>query len=222
GKLFHPEKREVPIQGTFFSSYMSSLRAVSSYMGPPQAVSSYGSSSRVASNHFRSFNARFMPKRHSLVDQSTLKRSKIDHTRSKEDASLYSSSFFSEIVPNEENVEESKTKGHEIKLNFKESKIEVLYEFLKFQSFNGEFNSAGFYPCFDKKEAKDFKEIGIDNEKILCTALAIEYLEVVMFGQFKDECEMCWEKANKALRKLVNEKEFDDVLKKSRDWILKW
>ncbi|CAG8710555.1 8161_t:CDS:2, partial [Acaulospora morrowiae] len=229
GKLFHPEKREVPIQGTFFSSYTSSPRAVSSYMGPPLAVSSYGSSSRVASNHFRSFNARSMSSSYSLVGKSPLmgvarssKKSKSDRTSSKEGASLDGSSFSFDIEPNEENVEESKTKGHELKLNFKGSKIEVLYEFLKFQSFNGEFNSASFYPCFDKKEAKDFKEIGIDNEKILCTALAIEYLEVVMFGQFKDECEMCWEKANKALRKLVTEKEFDDVLKKARDLILKW
>ncbi|CAG8603028.1 6431_t:CDS:2, partial [Acaulospora morrowiae] len=108
------------------------------------------------------------------------------------------------------------------KLNFKESKIEVLDEFVKFQSFDGKFSpTAHFYSCFDR-EGKDFKEIDIDNEDILCTALAIEYLEVVMFGQFKDECEMCWEKANKALKKLVDESEFDDVLKKTRDWILNW
>ncbi|CAG8629851.1 15003_t:CDS:2, partial [Acaulospora morrowiae] len=178
GKLFHPEKREVPIQKSFFS---------------------VRSSPRVAS-------LRSMAISYSLVEEGD---------------SLCSDSF-SFASASEENVEESKTKDPELKLNFKESKIEVLYEFLKFQSFNGEFNGASFYPCFDKKEAKDFKEIGIDNEKILCTALAIEYLEVVMFEQFKDECEMCWEKANKALRKLVDEKKFDDVLKKARDWILKW
>ncbi|CAG8637652.1 18135_t:CDS:1, partial [Acaulospora morrowiae] len=78
-----------------------------------------------------------------------------------------------------------------------------------------------FYLCFDKKETKDFKDIDMNNEKIWCTALAIKYLEVVMFGQFKDEYEMCWKKTNKALKKLVNEKEFDDVLKKAKDWILK-
>ncbi|CAG8565860.1 16149_t:CDS:2 [Acaulospora morrowiae] len=213
GKLFHPEKREVPIQGAFFSSYMSSSQAASFYRSFPQTVSYYGSSSQsvspyrsfpqVASYSFENSIARYLLTSNSLVDESPLMRV----SRSERNRKLITRDQRKEI--------------HSI-LNFKESKIEALYEFLKFQSFNGEFNSAGFYPCFDKKEAKDFKEIGIDNEKILCTALAIEYLEVVMFGQFKDECEMCWEKANKAPRKLVNEDEFDDVLKKVRDWTLKW
>ncbi|CAG8742182.1 167_t:CDS:1, partial [Acaulospora morrowiae] len=66
-------------------------------------------------------------------------------------------------------------------------------------------------------EAKNFKEIAIDNEDISCTVLAIEYLGVVMFGQFKDVCVMCWKKASKALKKLVDEKEFEGVFKKARD-----
>ncbi|CAG8445929.1 14801_t:CDS:2, partial [Acaulospora colombiana] len=111
----------------------------------------------------------------------------------------------------------------DVELNFKESKIEVLYEFLNLQSFDGKFNpTPQFYKCFDRKEFKDFKEIDIDNEEILCTALAIGYLEVIMFRQFKDECEMCWEKANKALRKLVDDEKAVKVLEKTRNWVSKW
>ncbi|CAG8739272.1 8615_t:CDS:2, partial [Acaulospora morrowiae] len=216
GKLLHPEKREVPIQRSYFSLHNSQQSALLA-SSVRSSISAYS-----VGTPFRGYRVGTPFRGYSADEDSP---STIGPTepikRSKVGASLGGLLSSSDNTSDDETVEES-IKGHELKLNFKESKIEVLYEFLKFQSFNGEFNSAGFYPCFDKKEAKDFKEIGIDNEKILCTALAIEYLEVVMFRQFKDECEMCWEKANKALRKLVNEKEFDDVLKKARDWILKW
>ncbi|CAG8464146.1 8480_t:CDS:2 [Acaulospora morrowiae] len=207
GKLIHPEKREVPIHRSFSSFNRISQQATL------LSLSNRSSYQSVLSDFSNSFVR-------STSSGYSMNRDRRDYILNEDSLPMIASSPSSSYSRNP--VQKLQRVSAELKTNFKESKIEVLYEFLKFQSFNGEFNSASFYLCFGKKEAKDFKEIGVDNEKILCTALAIEYLEVVMFGQFREECEMCWEKANKALRKLVNEKEFDDVLKKVRDWILKW
>ncbi|CAG8850014.1 31095_t:CDS:1, partial [Racocetra persica] len=73
----------------------------------------------------------------------------------------------------------------------KPPKIETLYNFLDLQSFDGSFlPSTKFYSWFDKKDFKDFEIIGIENEKVLCLALAMAYLEIIMFETFKEESEM--------------------------------
>ncbi|CAG8769306.1 4661_t:CDS:2, partial [Racocetra fulgida] len=109
-----------------------------------------------------------------------------------------------------------------ISVKSKPPKIETLYNFLNFQSFDGSFlPSSKFYSWFDKKDFKDFEVIGVENEKILCLALAMVYLEIIMFEAFKDECEMCYEKAKKALKKEVgdDEQKIIEILKKSKEWV---
>ncbi|KAF0559042.1 von willebrand domain-containing protein [Gigaspora margarita] len=89
-----------------------------------------------------------------------------------------------------------------ISVKMKPPKIETLYSFLDFQSFDGSFlPSNKFYSWFGKNDSKDFENIEIKNEKILCLALAIAYLELIMLETFKEECEMCYEKSKKALKK---------------------
>ncbi|CAG8808537.1 31520_t:CDS:1 [Racocetra persica] len=112
-----------------------------------------------------------------------------------------------------------------ISVKSKPPKIETLYNFLNFQSFDGSFlPSSKFYSWFDKKDFKDFEVIGVKHEKILCLALAIEYLEIIMFETFKDECEMCYEKAKKALKKEVgdDEQKIIEILKNVKEWVKNW
>ncbi|CAG8732958.1 14500_t:CDS:2, partial [Cetraspora pellucida] len=103
--------------------------------------------------------------------------------------------------------------------------IETLYNFLDFQSFNGSFlPSTNFYSWFGKNDFKDFEVIGIENENVLCLALAMAYLEIIMFETFKDECEMCYEKAKKVLKKEVDgdEQKINEILEKVKEWVKKW
>ncbi|RIB10468.1 von Willebrand factor type A domain-containing protein [Gigaspora rosea] len=106
----------------------------------------------------------------------------------------------------------------------KPPKIETLYSFLNFQSFDGSFlPSDKFYSWFGKNNFKDFESIGIENEKILCLALALAYLEIIMFDTFKEECEMCYVKAKKNLKKEVgDEQNVNENLEKAKEWVKKW
>ncbi|CAG8712551.1 767_t:CDS:2, partial [Dentiscutata heterogama] len=107
----------------------------------------------------------------------------------------------------------------------KPPKIETLYNFLDFQSFDGSFlPSANFYSWFGKNNFKDFEVIGIENEKVLCLTLALAYLEIIMFETFKDECEICYEKAKKALKKEVggDEQKINEISEKIKEWVNKW
>ncbi|RIB25180.1 hypothetical protein C2G38_2068169 [Gigaspora rosea] len=112
-----------------------------------------------------------------------------------------------------------------ISVKMRPPKIETLYSFLNFQSFDGSFlPSNKFYSWFGKNDSKDFEIIEIKNEKILCLALAIAYLELIMLETFKEECEMCYEKSKKALKKEVDsdEQEVNEILKKAKVWVNKW
>ncbi|CAG8611436.1 17318_t:CDS:2, partial [Racocetra fulgida] len=112
-----------------------------------------------------------------------------------------------------------------ISVKSKPPKIETLYKFLDFQSFDGSFLiSTTFYSWFGKNDFKDFEVIGVENEKVLCLALAIAYLEIIMFETFKDECEMCYGKAKKALKKEVgdDEQKIHEILEKVKEWVKKW
>ncbi|KAF0432281.1 von willebrand domain-containing protein [Gigaspora margarita] len=106
----------------------------------------------------------------------------------------------------------------------KPPKIETLYSFLNFQSFDGSFlPSDKFYSWFGKNNFKDFESIGIENEKILCLVLALAYLEIIMFDTFKEECEMCYVKAKKNLKKEVgDDQNVNEDLEKAKEWVKKW
>ncbi|CAB4410786.1 unnamed protein product [Rhizophagus irregularis] len=96
----------------------------------------------------------------------------------------------------------------EIKINHKESNVENLFEFLGLQSFDE-----------IKKEIGEIKEI----EEILSTCISMKYLEIIMFENFKDECEMCYEKAEKALKKMVeNEEKRNIISEKAKEWVQNW
>ena len=69
------------------------------------------------------------------------------------------------------------------------------------------------------------KEIGKDEkiEEILSTCISMSYLEIIMFEKFKDECEMCYEKAEKVLKKMVKDDEKRKIIiEKAKEWIKNW
>ncbi|PKC00346.1 hypothetical protein RhiirA5_504687 [Rhizophagus irregularis] len=119
----------------------------------------------------------------------------------------------------------------EIKINHKEPNIKNLFEFLGLQSFNGKFlPNESFYNFFYKNDLNDLKqeikeEIGEikEIEEVLSTCISMKYLEIIMFENFKDECEMCYEKAEKALKKMVeNDEKRNAISEKAKKWIHNW
>ena len=60
-------------------------------------------------------------------------------------------------------------------------------------------------------------------EEILSICISISYLEIIMFKNFKDECEMCYEKAEKSLKKMVeNDEKRNLFVGKAKEWIKNW
>ncbi|PKK65378.1 hypothetical protein RhiirC2_786242 [Rhizophagus irregularis] len=119
----------------------------------------------------------------------------------------------------------------EIKINHKEPNIKNLFEFLGLQSFNGKFlPNESFYNFFYKNDLNDLKqeikeEIGEikEIEEVLSTCISMKYLEIIVFENFKDECEMCYEKAEKALKKMVeNDEKRNAISEKAKEWIYNW
>ena len=116
-------------------------------------------------------------------------------------------------------------------VNHKESQIENLFELLGLQSFDGKFlPNKSFYEFFDKNDLNDLKqeikkEIGEIKgiEEILSTCISMNYLEIIMFENFKDECEMCYEKAEKVLKKMVESEDKRIIItEKAKEWIQNW
>ncbi|GBB90907.1 hypothetical protein RclHR1_00180045 [Rhizophagus clarus] len=144
---------------------------------------------------------------------------------------LSSSLLTNDYKPNSESESDI-----ESEYNHKESQIENLFEFLEFQSFDGKFlPNESFYKFFYKNDLNDFinlkqeiiKEMGnTGNEKIeelLTTSIAIAYLELIIFKKFKDEGELCYVKAVKALKKMVGDKEKERIIgEKAKEWINNW
>ncbi|CAG8762329.1 21560_t:CDS:1, partial [Gigaspora rosea] len=51
----------------------------------------------------------------------------------------------------------------------------------------------------------------------------LAYLEIIMFDTFKEECEMCYVKAKKNLKKEVgDEQNVNENLEKAKEWVKKW
>ncbi|CAG8604676.1 10455_t:CDS:2, partial [Diversispora eburnea] len=123
--------------------------------------------------------------------------------------------------------------------------IEILFNFLRLQSYDGKFlASKEFYRYFDDGEdkinsnlKKSIPELEEKNklikEEIWTTSIAIKYLEIVLFPKFKEESEICFEKAAKVLKKLViengdgckgnnSEEKVKWILEKAGEWITRW
>jgi hypothetical protein len=97
-----------------------------------------------------------------------------------------------------------------------------LMSFLKFQSFDGIFRpTLQFYSFFDKSNPMQDKPSEYDDES-WCTSVSIAYLEIVIWKDFKQECEMCYEKANRSLKKLMENDDIKGILEKAKDWINEW
>ncbi|PKK74555.1 hypothetical protein RhiirC2_863772 [Rhizophagus irregularis] len=97
-----------------------------------------------------------------------------------------------------------------------------LMTFLKFQSFDGIFRpTLQFYSFFNENNPMKDKPSEYDDES-WCTSVSIAYLEIVIWKDFKQECEMCFEKANRALKKLMKSDNIKEILDKAKDWINKW
>ncbi|CAG8726389.1 8910_t:CDS:10 [Dentiscutata erythropus] len=101
-------------------------------------------------------------------------------------------------------------------------RIDTLYSFLELQSYDGSFlPTTKFYSWFGKKDFNDFSIIGIENEKVLCSALAIAYFEIVMFKEVKEECELIYEKTRNVLTAEVVDKQIlTEILEKAREWLV--
>ncbi|PKY14727.1 hypothetical protein RhiirB3_380336 [Rhizophagus irregularis] len=71
---------------------------------------------------------------------------------------------------------------------------------------------------------KEMGNIGIKEiEEILTTSIALAYLEIIIFKKFKDESELCYEKAVKALKKMVEDEEKEKIIgEKAKEWIKNW
>ncbi|CAG8596147.1 18808_t:CDS:2 [Rhizophagus irregularis] len=121
-------------------------------------------------------------------------------------------------------------------INHKESQIENLFEFLRLQSFNGKFlPNRSFYEFFYKDDLSDFNNLKQEIEKelselsekeieeILSNCIAIAYLKIIMFDNFKDECEMCYEKVEKVLKKMIGNIEKERIIiERGEEWIKNW
>ncbi|RHZ82643.1 hypothetical protein Glove_106g24 [Diversispora epigaea] len=147
---------------------------------------------------------------------------------------------------NDENDEDENDENEKLSFNVKRGEnVEILYNFLRLQSYDGKFlASKEFYKYFDnggdkinnnlkKSIPKVEKESKVIKEEIWTTSIAIKYLEIVLFPKFKEESEICFEKAKKVLNKLViengdgckgndSEEKVKWVLEKAGEWITKW
>ncbi|CAJ0876773.1 12753_t:CDS:10 [Entrophospora sp. SA101] len=136
---------------------------------------------------------------------------------------------------NDDQNQKEKKKGttkEEIK-EHKKPKIETLLTFLSLQSFDGKFQpKKEFLEFFGKNSMDEFSfENNFENkddeqQKVkLCTIIALIYLEVVMLKDFKDECDICYEKSKKALTtkfKDYNEENVKNVMDSVRKWMNDW
>ncbi|CAJ0889422.1 5249_t:CDS:2 [Entrophospora sp. SA101] len=115
----------------------------------------------------------------------------------------------------------------------KKPKIEILLKFLSLQSFDGKFQPKNeFFEFFGKNSLDEFNfENNFENKddeqqkEKLCTIIGLIYLEVVMMKDFKDECDICYEKSKTALTtkfKDYNEENVKNVMDSVRKWMNDW
>ncbi|CAG8597427.1 1916_t:CDS:2, partial [Acaulospora morrowiae] len=111
------------------------------------------------------------------------------------------------------------------------SDIDLLYKFLRLQSFDGKFlPTEEFYSYFDFGDRSDadcsLREFGIKHnidEVAWTTSVAIKYLEIVIGEKYQAESEMCREKAERALKKIIGEgEENEKIIEIAQEWVSKW
>ncbi|GES87009.1 von Willebrand factor A domain-containing protein DDB_G0267758-like [Rhizophagus clarus] len=108
------------------------------------------------------------------------------------------------------------------KFDSKVASFDGLMTYLKFQSFDGIFRPTfQFYSFFGKNNPMQDKPSEYGDES-WCTSVSIAYLEIVMWKDFRQECEMSYERANRALKKLMESDDIKEILDKAKDWINKW
>ncbi|RIA99410.1 von Willebrand factor type A domain-containing protein [Glomus cerebriforme] len=185
----------------------------------PAAATSFASYDQIVSPVSMNWNSRSMSNFSGLFSSKISSKSKRAATRQ---PVMMDMSLNMNVKPQEINKP---------KFNHKESHIENLFEFLGLQSFDGKFlPNKSFYEFFYINDLNDLKqevekEVGKIKaiEEILSTYISMNYLEIIMFENFKDECEMCYEKAEKALKKMVeNEEKRKIIFEKAKEWIQNW
>ncbi|GES73068.1 von Willebrand factor A domain-containing protein DDB_G0267758-like [Rhizophagus clarus] len=219
-----PQKREIP-------QFLNMSAGITDFIG-----ASYGSHSRFSrrvdeSDGTERRKEELLKKRQKLEE---LRRSR-ELPRSKSKISSNSSEVLAINLLSQKssNIQSFQKKDN---INHKETKIENLFEFLGLQSFNGKFlPNKSFYEFFYKNDLNDFitlkqeieKELSNLSEKeieeILSNCVAMAYLKIIMFDNFKDECEMCYEKAEKALKKMIGIKEKENIIiTKAEECVKNW
>ncbi|CAG8529990.1 13054_t:CDS:2 [Ambispora leptoticha] len=121
-----------------------------------------------------------------------------------------------------QDVSSLQTQKQELSQSFdiKTPTIETLYGFLKNQSFDGKFvaKNSNFSSLFSGHDSKK------NDDLVWTTAVAMAYLEIVM-KEFKEEWELCYEKAERALANLISENDKNskvNILAEAREWVKKW
>ncbi|CAG8564018.1 11672_t:CDS:2, partial [Ambispora gerdemannii] len=186
---------------------------------------------REVPGHVRSFARRsaIMPRSLKSSRMESYKRKKSSYSlvsmkrrsMSNEDVSSYEDLITSAILP--VSVPSLQAQKQELSLPFdiKSPNIETLYEFLKFQSFDGKFvaKNSNFSSLFSGHDSMK------DEDSVWTTAVAMAYLEIVM-KEFKEEWELCFEKAERALTDLIGKndesKKVENILAEAHEWVQKW
>ena len=114
-------------------------------------------------------------------------------------------------------------KKSESKTDPKLAKIETLYVFIKFQSFDGLFKPTTSLSEFFLQGQRNKLFQDKDQDSAWSTCIAMAYFEIVM-KDFKEEWELCYEKAKKALDALsaYDSDTIEKMIEDARKWVIKW
>ncbi|CAG8576271.1 4531_t:CDS:2, partial [Paraglomus occultum] len=105
-------------------------------------------------------------------------------------------------------------------LDPKLAEIDTLYKFIRFQSFDGFFKpTADLSKFFSQGKDRNLFQ-NKNQDSVWSTCIAMAYLEIVM-KNFKEEWELCYEKAQTALNELsgYDSGAIDKMIKKARKWV---
>ncbi|CAG8567045.1 719_t:CDS:2, partial [Paraglomus occultum] len=116
---------------------------------------------------------------------------------------------------------EKETATESVEVDPKLADIETLYGFIRFQSFDGFFKpTAEFSEFFSRGKDQNLFH-GKDQDSVWSTCIALAYLETVM-KDFKEEWELCYEKAQTALNELSGYDSSEKMMQDARKWVTEW